>query len=106
VTVGQARQVALRAAQVEMAALDLEAQRLASGDVRDAASSARNAATVKGINVDKVLLMTRRPTEIKATITGEEAMRNLQSRGRVIDATAVEVDDAASPPELGGGPRV
>ena len=93
VVIGNARRAALRASEVGMAALELEAERIAAGDVRDAAASSRNAFVGFGIALDKLLVMTNRPTSITEHHTGEEALRNLASRGRIIESDAVEIEN-------------
>jgi hypothetical protein len=63
VIIQEARELAVLAAEVERKALERELEAL-DGQVKDASASARNAATVAGINLDKVLAYTGRPKAI------------------------------------------
>lgn len=77
--------------QVEKAALALELQRIEAGDIKDSASSARNMATVKGINSDKLLQLTGRPTQITEHRNTDELLTRLERMGVAIEGTATEI---------------
>lgn len=83
------RSLVLRASHVAQQALDLEEQRIAAGEVNDAASSLRNISTTIGIGVDKILLMEGRPTAITEQRSSDDVLRGLQDKGYV-DSTLVE----------------
>ncbi len=86
------RGLALAASDAAHEAVALERTRIASGEVRDAAGSARNMATVLGIATDKLLLLQGRPTVISETRTADDVLRDLDATGRVsyVDSDAVE----------------
>lgn len=92
--VNNVRALALRASQVAQHALELEEQRIASGDTKDAAGSLRNIATSIGISVDKVMLMEGRPTQITEQRSSDDVLRELQAKGYV-DSTAVDDESPA-----------
>lgn len=84
----------LLADQVETAAIELEHQRILNGEVKDAAASARNMATVKGINADKLLTMTGRPAQITEHRNTDEILAKLKQYGLTVDSSAEEIQDA------------
>lgn len=89
------RALALRASEAAYKALELEEERLVSGETRDAAGSLRNIATSIGITVDKILLMEGRPTAITEQRSSDDVLRGLTDRGYV-DSTAVEDKPASA----------
>lgn len=93
VIVREARENAMKAAEVERLALDKTVEQLEKGQLKDASTAARNAATVKGINVDKTLIMTNRPNQITETRQADDILRKWQELG-IIDSDAEEI-----PPE-------
>lgn len=92
VVLATAREISLRALRVTQAGIELEAERMKSGEVRDAAGSTRNMATAFGIVTDKVLLLEGRPTQIHEARTPDDIMRGLQAKG-FVDSTAEDDDE-------------
>jgi hypothetical protein len=93
--IASVREMTLRASEVAYAGIELEAQRIATGEVRDAGSSVRNMATAIGIGIDKILLLEGRPTTITESRSSDDVLRGLQAKGYV-DTTAEELPaDAA-----------
>lgn len=91
--VATARAAAMRSFEVAGEAVELEAQRLAAGDVKDAAASSRNLATTGGIMTDKMLLLDGRPTQISEQRSMDDVLRSLAAKG-FIDGTATEEETA------------
>lgn len=88
---------ATQAAMLE--AVELEAKRIQRGDVRDAASSGRNLATIAGISGTQLLQLSGRPTQVVEHRKPEEVLRRLAALG-VVESTAVEEPSpSASLPE-------
>lgn len=75
VLVAEQRELAMAAGQAAREAVELERARIASGDVKDAAASARNSETVAGIAVDKLLGLSGRPTSVEVHVSLEEILR-------------------------------
>jgi hypothetical protein len=93
VIVQDARELAHLAAQVERKALAKELEALDNG-VKDASASARNAATVAGINLDKVLAYTGRPKAIVEHRQVDDIVRELQTIAPgVIEVEAEELPE-------------
>lgn len=94
------RELAVRATNAALQAVDLEHKRIALGEVKDAAASARNLSTVAGISVDKILSLTGRPTSITEHRTPEQAMKRLKTLhpGLFVEGTAEELPAAESAP--------
>jgi hypothetical protein len=74
-------------------AIQEEHARITKGDVKDAAASGRNLATIMGISVDKLFALEGRPTTTILHITGDDAIRQLAVAGMV-----EEIPDAEEPP--------
>jgi len=91
--VATARAAAMRSFEVAGEAVELEAQRLAAGEVKDAAASSRNLATTGGIMTDKMLLLDGRPTQISEQRSMDDVLRSLAAKG-FIDGTATEEETA------------
>lgn len=85
------RDLAALSLQVTQEALEATRGQLKAGDVKDAASAARNAATVAGISFDKLLLLTDRPNQITEHRSGDEALSHARAAGFVTDAVVVEM---------------
>lgn len=85
VIVQQARETALLAAEVERIALEETRAQIERGELKDASTAARNAATVKGINVDKFLGLSGRPTHITETRDAAAIIRSLRAKGVRVD---------------------
>lgn len=73
-------------------AVALEEARLEAGDVKDAAASARNLATVMGIGVTKILELEGRPTSVVEHRNSDDAIRQARAQGW-ITGTATEEDN-------------
>lgn len=71
-------------------AVDVEMQRIVAGEVRDAAGSARNLATVAGIGTTKILELTGRPTQITEVRKPEQIIAQLKKVGYDISDSDVE----------------
>ena len=82
------RELVTGAADAAKVAVALEHERLLAGEVKDAASSARNLQTVAGIGVTKILEITGRPTQIVEHRKPEDIVRRLNDL--VIDSDAEE----------------
>ena len=96
--VEQCRNTAALAASVERAGLTADLEKIEKGDARDPSTSARNASVVKGINVDKMLALSGRPTQIVEKRDPAEIMRKLKQLAP--DVFHIEEDD--EPPPAGG----
>lgn len=88
--VQQFRDLQLEAIAAASLSTKLEYERVRDGDVKDAAGSARNLATVAAIAADKIALAEGRPTSIVEHRSAEEVMRGLAAKGYV-DTTAEEI---------------
>lgn len=91
------RELAVRATEGALLAANLERTRIENGEVKDAASSARNLSTVAGIAVDKILSLTGRPTSITEHRNADQVLGRLERLGLLkadVDSTATEVTDA------------
>lgn len=69
-------------------AVAVEEKRIAAGDVKDAAASARNLSTVAGIGTTKVLELSGRPTQITEVRKPEQILKRLKEIG--YDVSEVE----------------
>lgn len=85
------RELAVRATEAALLAADLEHKRLAEGNVKDAAGSARNLTTVAGIAVDKIMSLTGRPTSVIEHRTVDDSLNRLHRLGLVVDSEAEEI---------------
>lgn len=90
----QAREGAIRAAEVEQRAWEAQMEQLDEGQVRDPSAVARNAAVSKAVNVDKMLLLEGRPTQITEHRDVDEIIRALDAvaPGIVVHGTASETE--------------
>lgn len=106
VVVNYHRELAVQAAHAAQRAVALETERLAAGEVKDAAKSAQNLATTAGIAVDKVLSLTGRPTSITEHRTPEQAFKRLQSLvpGLVFEGSAEEMPEGLNATDTGAQP--
>jgi hypothetical protein len=102
--VQEARETAILAAEVERLALAKTLEQLEAGEIRDAAAVARNASTVKGINVDKLLTLSGRPNQIVEHGNPDELLAQLirdgiftpaQDGPGVDDAIEIDVSEEA-----------
>ena len=96
--VEECRNTATLAATVERAGLTADLEKIEKGDARDPSTSARNASVVKGINIDKMLALSGRPTQIIEKRNPAEIMRKLKQLAP--DVFHIEEDD--EPPPAGG----
>lgn len=95
--VSGAREVAVQAQEATRAAVALELRRIEAEDVKDAAGSARNMATVFGITVDKLMVLTGRPAHIVEHQTPDAVLAGLTELGKTsgfVDSTAEEIQEA------------
>lgn len=103
--VTNSREVMIRAGMVEHRILDeLDQDGLTPKERSELAGAFQRVATAKGIETDKMLTMTNRPTQISEHREGHEILRHLGAMvpGLVIDGTATEV--TPQPRELTGRP--
>jgi hypothetical protein len=62
---------------------------------KEIAAAARNLATSKGINVDKLLTLTGRPSQISETRNADELLRKLETlKVKSIQSTATETPNS------------
>jgi hypothetical protein len=95
VIVQRSREVALTADDLTMLALQKAREQLEAGECKDPAAVARNAATTKGINVDKALVMEGRPNQISEQRDAAELLRAIRQRVTVLDAEKGYIDGEA-----------
>ena len=86
------REVIAAATRATMDAVAMEHERIKRGETKDAASSARNLATVVGISTTKLLELSGRPTSITEVRKPEEIIKALKSRGVKVDVEATDDD--------------
>ena len=84
------RETAVMASRVALKGLEAAEKEIEAGDSKDAAASARNAATVAGIATDKLLVLSGRPTQITESRTSEDLWSKLDA----VTSTAVELSDS------------
>ena len=96
----ECRESAMLAARVERAALQATLDQIESGDLRDPASAARNAATVKGINLDKMLVLSGRPNEITGKLSPDDMLAQLVRDGVFKPVTEGQSADFELPDDL------
>lgn len=87
--VRQTRTLVTRYTELELQLVDLIAKQAQDGTLKDPSTAARNASVSKGINVDKMLLIEGRPTEIVHR-SSEDVLRALAAKG-YIEGTADEL---------------
>jgi hypothetical protein len=88
VIVRGSRAIAVRADEVTMLALEKARAQLKAGEARDPASVARNAAVTKAVNIDKMMLLEGRPTQVTEHRDADELMRAIRARVTVLDKEA------------------
>lgn len=86
------REVIAAATRATMDAVAMEHERIKRGETKDAASSARNLATVVGISTTKLLELSGRPTSITEVRKPEEIIKALKNRGVKVDVEATADD--------------
>lgn len=86
------RAIASAALDVVQDAIEKEAKRVQAGDVRDMSATARNMSVVHAVNLDKLNVMTGRPSAIVEHKRPEQIIQRLAELG-VIEGSAEEVDD-------------
>lgn len=99
--ISQARVAASQAGDVIVRALELTAVQLESGDVKDPVRIARDASVVMGVNADKLLALSGRPTVVTEVRDAAQIMRALGAKLGVrdaVDGSAVELPEADLPP--------
>jgi hypothetical protein len=90
------RDVAILAQRVEVAALGQALEQAEKGELKDPAGSARHAAIAKGVNVDRLLVLTDRPSVIHAQADPRATINSLfQALGidRTIEGTAEDITE-------------
>lgn len=63
---------------------------------KDLPSALQRLTTAKAINIDKILVMSGRPTQVVEHRSAAELVRRLARLGAVIDGSAEEVTEAAT----------
>jgi hypothetical protein len=96
------REAAMRAVELQIRATEKTMDALDSGDVKDPSSVVKNAAIAAGVNVDKVLTLTGRPSAIVSHSDPREALERILSRYGAIDSTATEEPTKALSPDKSG----
>lgn len=94
IAAGHAREVILRAAEIEHNVLDrLTDNTLSTKELAEAAGAFQRVTTAKGINTTKLLELTGRPTSIVEHREGNEILRSLAAKvpGLILDSTAEEL---------------
>jgi hypothetical protein len=87
----QAREVASRASDVELLGLQRAHERLVADTDKQPAVTAYRASILKGINVDKSLLISGKPTQIVASLDqAQEDLAWLRARALPVEAEVVE----------------
>lgn len=72
---------------------------------KDAATAVQKLAISKGVDIDKTLLLTDRPTSITATPDVEATIRRLNAlKIHAIEATAEEIGEEQTPPTVADSP--
>lgn len=85
------RELIARSTEASLKAVEIEAERLAAGEVKDAAATARNLSTVFGITTTKLLELSGRPTQITEVRKPEQIMASLKRYGvNIVDSDAEE----------------
>lgn len=95
--VSEARTSAMLAAEVEREALKQTLTQLKAGQAKDPSTSARNASTVKGINVDKMLTLSGRPSVIHETRQASDIIAELVKIAPNVFQVDSEVTEITSP---------
>jgi hypothetical protein len=96
VLVQEQRALAMQAGVASRAAVRLEVERIAGGDVKDAARSAQALETTAGIATDKVLTLTGRPQAVVANLSVEDILKaRRRDYATFVDGSAVEIEEAA-----------
>jgi len=94
VLVVEQRELARAARDGAMEAVELERERIAAKDVKDAAGSARNLMTTAAIAIDKLMALEGRPSSVVKHLSGEQVLRELSQYGvKVIEGSATEIVD-------------
>src|SRR4051794_3987172 len=98
--INEARETAIRAAELERETLSLELERTKNKEVKDAGASARNASTVKGINIDKVLGLSGRPRVVVEHRQAEDIIASLRRLAPKVFSANGEAEEVGSLPQL------
>jgi hypothetical protein len=100
------RDVARLATDVQRLALQRASERLEAGEDDDPSRSAANAARVSQSNIDKLLSLTGRPTQITETRNLGEILRSLAAKGVIAIPETAETAETAGTPEVPALPEV
>lgn len=97
-TANQLGEVVIKATSLESEMIDHLQDTYKTLDTKDVASALRNVSTTKGINADKLNVLTGRPTQIVETRDATQILKSLMSKlpAHVVDSTAVEIDPTSS----------
>jgi len=87
----------IKADELEKEALALEMSRTRGKKIPDAARTAKNAAEVKRINLERIAALQGKPTRIIEHRNGDELLAGLARLGLVVDSTATEEPIAQIP---------
>jgi hypothetical protein len=89
------REIIAAATSAALDAVAEEHERIRRGDVKDAAATARNLATVVGISTTKLLELSGRPTSITEVRKPEEILKALKRKGFQVDVEGSAEDEEA-----------
>lgn len=103
IAVVQARDTAIRAGELEAEILTKIGEKIDDIDAKSLAIALKNVATTKGINVDKLLILTSRPTQITDKRDVDSILKAIAKKAPgliLMDGEAEEVPEleAGSPP--------
>lgn len=98
--VRQQRDLAVQAHEVALLAVDKTREALEADKIKDPAGTARNLEVVAGTAIDKVLLLTDRPTQITEQREPSRLIASLASKG--IRVTVGETIEGTAQPQIEG----
>ena len=90
------RELIAAAVEAARAAIAVEGERIAAGEVKDASATARNLATVAGIGTTKILELTGRPTQITEVRKPEQILEQLKTIGYDVTKVQGSVEGSAT----------
>jgi hypothetical protein len=89
------RELAARLSETEFLALQRTHEKLEQGNDKEPATTLRNLAVTKGIQIDKNLVLTGRPTQISESRDAAELIKAIRARVTILDGEAEEEPEAA-----------
>lgn len=94
--IAQSRELTLKYAALEHAAVERVMDVLPEMDGKDASNAMKNAAISRGVSIDKTLVLEGRPTSIQGHLTGDDSIKSLAQRfpWLVVEGTAHDVQTA------------